>query len=253
MNTLKDWHRRYCQQAVWTASLRRYALEMTGGYRGRRILEVGCGTGAVTASLFNPAQPGRLVAGLDLDLPSLHFARANDSHSRFTCGDALRLPFAEGAFDACICHFLLLWLSRPQDALAEMVRVTRPGGWVLALAEPDYGGRLDAPAPLETLGKMQTEALRAQGADPFIGRRLNGLMADAGLVDIQGGVIGANWNEPPSGAERESEWAVLAADLEGRIAPQELARLRQIDEAAWRRGSRTLFVPTLYAWGKRPS
>jgi len=55
-------------------------------------------------------------------------------------GDASRLPFADGFFDLTYCHYLFLWLKHPLQALQEMKRVTRPGGWVATFAEPDYEG-----------------------------------------------------------------------------------------------------------------
>ena len=87
-------------------------------------------------------------------------------------GDAHQLPLADGCFDVCLCHFLLLWVTDPIQVLQEMYRVTRSGGVVMALAEPDYGSRIDYPQELSLLGKWQMDSLEQQGADPFIGRKL---------------------------------------------------------------------------------
>ncbi len=106
-----------------------------------------------------------------------------------------------------------------------MARVTRPGGYVLALAEPDHTSRVDQPDELAALGRLQTEALRRQGADPSVGARLGDLFHRAGIRLIETGPLTHTRPGPPSPEERELEWAVLAADLAESIDPDELQRL----------------------------
>jgi SAM-dependent methyltransferase len=246
--SLEAWHARFGQQAGWTRDLRRYLYERAPLAEARRVLEVGCGTGVITADLAacSPAS----IHGLDLSFSHLHFARQHDAATGFACGDALALPYADGAFDFTCCHFFLLWVSRPAVALAEMRRVTRAGGAVLALAEPDYGGRIDYPPELARLGQWQREALKRQGADPEMGRQLGGLLRRAGLQSVETGVLGGQWGAAPAAEARASEWAVLQADLRQTVAPEVLRQLQAQDAAAWRRGERVLFVPTFYAWGR---
>ena len=62
-----------------------------------------------------------------------------------------------------------------------MVRVTHPGGFVLALAEPDYGGRIDYPTELSQIGDWQKNALKQQGANPLMGRELRSIFSHAGI------------------------------------------------------------------------
>jgi SAM-dependent methyltransferase len=236
-----DWHTRYVQQAQWTAALRSYWLQQAGVSAASRVLEVGCGTGAVLAGL--PGQP----VGVDIDPAALAQAARNAPQARLARGNALRLPFPDGAFDVALAHFLLLWVKHPLQALAEMRRVVRPGGWVMALAEPDYGGRVDYPEAGAALGRLQTTALQAQGADPFIGRKLRALFVQAGLREVRGGVLGGEWGPTPDGAQTEE--AVLRADLEHAAAPEALDAWLAQDQAAWQQGERTLFVPTFYALG----
>jgi hypothetical protein len=131
-----------------------------------------------------------------------------------------------------------------------MLRVTRRGGAVLALAEPDYGGRIDYPPELQPLGEAQIQSLRQQGADPELGRKLSALLHDCGLIQVETGVLSGSWTQPPSREDLDIEWQVLESDLQGRDL--DLVRLRQIDEQAWAEGTRTLFVPTFYGWGIKP-
>lgn len=241
-----DWHARYTQQAGWTASLRSYLFQQAGLNAGWRILEVGCGTGAVLADFSSHRGA---VHGIDLDIAALRQARRHAIPARFACADALDLPYASASFDAVYSHYTLLWLSDPALGLMEMRRVTRPGGVVLALAEPDYGGRVDYPLELASLGRMQTDALRSQGADPLVGRKLMGLFSRAGLRHIYSGVIGGQWHGQPSRAELSLEWQTLTSDLAGQAAPSALEAMRALDERAWAHQERVLYVPTFYAWG----
>ena len=244
-----EWHARFEQQATWTEQVRGYLLGQIGLSSGDRVLEVGCGTGAITARLGR-ATPAR-VHGLDINPAFLQLARRADRRARFCAGDALRLPYPSGAFAAVVCHFLLLWLPDPAAALREMARVTRIGGAVTAFAEPDYGGRIDYPPELAELGQMQSAALRQQGAEPLMGRQLAGLFHGAGLAGIETGLLGGQWQGPPSPRQHESEWATLEADLEGTLPPTRMADLRRLDAQAWQSGERVLFVPTFYAIGWR--
>jgi SAM-dependent methyltransferase len=240
-----DWHNRFLQQAAWTKDIRRYLFEHAGLKQATRVLEVGCGTGAILADLVTPAT----VCGLDLDPARVSEARTRVPLAKLMCGDALALPFPGGVFEITFCHFLLLWVRDPLQALREMRRVTRPGGAVLALAEPDYCSRVDKPAALVQLGRLQTESLRQQGADPGVGKNLGELFTRSGILLAETGTLGEGGALLPSRAEREMEWEVLEADLQGRVPASELGRLKRLDEQAWERGERVLQVPTHFAWG----
>lgn len=241
------WHNRFVLQARWSEQARRYLYTRLEIRRARRVLEVGCGTGAITSGL--PRFTRSRVHGLDIRPDFLQFARSEAS-LHYTCGDALALPYPAGVFDFTLCHFLLLWLTDPAQGLAEMRRVTRRGGYVLALAEPDYGGRIDYPDELAGLGRLQTAALGRQGADPYLGRKAAALFRAAGLQFIQVGLLGGQWSAPLPHEAWESEWAMIEADLGNTVAGAELQSLRRLDAAAWQNGERILYVPTFYAWGQ---
>ena len=249
-----DWHSRFLQQAVWTHDLRAYLFERAGLTRARRVLEVGCGTGAILSDLApglkrNLQVPSAAIHGLDLEPERLTEASMHVPAARLACGNAMSLPYPPGSFDISFCHFLLLWVSDPLLALLEMKRVTCPGGAVLALAEPDYDSRVDKPDALVALGRWQTESLRWQGADPGLGRRLADLFRQAGIRPIETGTLQGGGQHLSTSAERSLEWAVLEADLEARVPVQEVRRMKLLDEQAWERGERVLHVPTYFAWG----
>jgi SAM-dependent methyltransferase len=248
-----DWRARFLQQASWTRDLRRYLYARVDLGKARRVLDVGCGTGALLPELLE--QAGGPVFGLDISLTHLEQAAGEAYGAQLVLGDAHRLPLKAHSFDVVLCHFVLLWLADPAAALAEMVRLLRPGGTLLALAEPDYGGRIDHPPELESLGIWQRCSLDEQGADPFMGRRLPGLLFGAGLVQVESGVLGAQWSGLTGPAGLDMEWAVLEHDLRNRLElpddlDLQLDNLRIREEQAWASGERVLYVPTFYAWGR---
>lgn len=245
----EEWHAWYSVQAGWTRPTRTWLYGQAGLSRARSILEVGCGTGVVVTELAHLGSAR--VMGLDLDFNMLAFACQQEGAVSYIQGDARALPFVGGFFDAAVCHYLLLWLDEPARAVREMARVVRPGGVVLACAEPDYGGRVDHPPELVKLGQFQAQALRQQGADPEFGRRLGELFVAAGLQATVG-VMAGRWALPAlPDREFEAEWAMREQDLAGLVSPEELHRLRAVDCQALTVGRRVLFVPTFYAWGRK--
>ncbi|MEJ5223739.1 MAG: methyltransferase domain-containing protein [Anaerolineales bacterium] len=243
-----DWHARYTQQARWTAPLRRYLYQKTRLADARRILDVGCGPGVLLTELgqLTPAT----AHGLDLNRAALKQAAVQAPAAALVCADAHALPYPDASFDITLCHYVLLWLSHPLSALREMRRVTRPGGHVLALAEPDYTRRIDQPPALAPLGRLQTEALTRQGADVGLGARLADLFLQAGIMLIETGELSHGSFAAPGPGEWEMEWAVLRADLAGSLPDADIQKYQQWDAAAWQAGERVLHVPTHFAWGR---
>jgi SAM-dependent methyltransferase len=244
-----DWHKRFSEQAGWTASARNYLFSRTGLQADALVLEVGCGTGAVLEDASNRFT--NLIHGLDINWQYLSLAQGILPTALLTCGDALLLPYQNDSFDACFFHFFLMWVDTAA-AMHEMMRVTRPGGWILALAEPDYGGRIDFPEELSEIGRLQSESLRRQGANPNTGRQLASLFHRAGLDDIHTGVIGGEWTRVREPAILDNEWRVIQDDLHDLASKNQLASWYQLDRAASTNGSRVLYVPVFYALGKVP-
>jgi SAM-dependent methyltransferase len=249
--TPSEWHDRYRIQASWTQSLRERSYTLSDLKNANRILEVGSGTGAITSEIAT--QFNGQTYGLDIDHWANVFAIQFDTQTDFITGDGGCLPFPNATFDATLSHFLLMWVSNPEFVTSEMRRVTKSEGWILALAEPDYGGRIDYPPEFDEIGELQIHALIDQGADPFIGRKLRDIFSCAGLIDIQVGLLGGEWTEPPSLEELESEWHTIAWDLLGTLSNEELENYRKADVEAWQSGSRILFIPTFYALGRVPT
>jgi SAM-dependent methyltransferase len=239
-----NWHTRYIQQAKWTRDLRTYLFKKAGLEDASCVLEVGCGTGAIISEL-----PTHLsLHGLDIDPAALAQCRVHVPVASLIRGNALQLPYSSTTFDIVYCHFLLLWLSNPLQALLEMKRVAKPGTHVIAFAEPDYTARVDKPGALVQLGKLQTESLKRQGADPGLGARLEDLFFSAGIELIETGTI-QSADHDPSSDEWKTEWDVIESDLAGLIADDHIHKMKMLDQQARARGERVLYVPTYFAWG----
>jgi demethylmenaquinone methyltransferase/2-methoxy-6-polyprenyl-1,4-benzoquinol methylase len=100
--------------------------------KGGIVLDVACGTGDLSQTLFETT--GARVVGTDFCRPMLTIA-ADKLHNNIKLieSDALRLPFADGSFDAVTIAFGLRNLSNVENGLSEMLRVLKPGGWVAVL------------------------------------------------------------------------------------------------------------------------
>jgi SAM-dependent methyltransferase len=245
--TIEEWHAQFTRQARWTRAVRNQLYRRVNLLRAEQMLDVGCGTGVITEEMAARCK-GQGI-GVDIDPAMVTFAQDHGGWAEYRVGDAHQLDFPDGHFDVVACHFLLMWLSDPALAMREMVRVTRPGGAVLACAEPDYGGRIDYPEELP-LARWQAEALRREGADPFIGRKLPTLFAQTGLsADV--GVIPSLWDDEALRAEFEAEWALMERTLAGTVSEDELQRYKQVDWRAIEDGQRLIFMPIFYAVGRK--
>jgi ubiquinone/menaquinone biosynthesis C-methylase UbiE len=124
----------------WSRLVARDFLGWLDRAAGLRWLDVGCGTGALSASLLAAAAPAA-VTGIDPSAGFLELARSQlgDPRVRFEQGDAQALPLVDGAVDAAVSGLVLNFVPDPARAVAEMRRAVRPGGTV-ALYVWDYAG-----------------------------------------------------------------------------------------------------------------
>ena len=198
-------------------------------------LDVGCGPGFVMEKLIRLMD----VKGVDIDedMVSMAVARGLDVIK----GRAEDLPYEDNSFDVVYCSFLLLWLSDPKRALEEMKRVSRK--WVICLAEPDYGGRLDYPKELSEIKVILAEGIAGQGGDPFVGRKLRSLLHECDLgahIGIHPGI----WDLSRLREEAETEWQWVESSAgEGR----DLSGIKRAWDNALREGTIFQFNPIFYA------
>ena len=120
----------------WSRRLAPLFVTFAGVTEGDRVLDVGSGTGALSAAAA--AIESVQVTGIE-PVGGLRAVRARSSvDGRFEVGDALALPFPDDAFDRTLSMLVLNFVPDPAAALQQMIRVTRPGG-VVAAAVWDYG------------------------------------------------------------------------------------------------------------------
>jgi ubiquinone/menaquinone biosynthesis C-methylase UbiE len=153
---------------------------------GQRILDLGCGTGDLSRDMAAYVAPGGEVIGVDFSRAMVDEAIRRqvdpDLPVTFEHGDAQALRFKSGSFDRCWTERMLCHLSNPAAALAEMVRVVRPGGLV-AVVDIDAGGTMiDHPDQPITVAFL--DAMWAQSKTPWVGRQFRRLLTEAGLVDV---------------------------------------------------------------------
>lgn len=122
----------------WSRRLAPQFVDFAGVQDGESVLDVGAGTGALATAILE-ARPKAHVTGLDVAPDYVAAARQRAIRgARFVVGDAQALDFSDGTFDRTVSLLALNFVPDPARALAEQIRVTRPGG-LIAAAVWDYG------------------------------------------------------------------------------------------------------------------
>lgn len=127
--TPPDAYERY--MGIWSRRLATALADAAGVTGGQRALDVGCGTGALTAELARRLGE-EAVAGIDPSEPSVTACAASLPGADVRVGGAESLPFAEDSFDVALCQLVVNFMRDATIGVGEMRRVTRPGGSVAA-------------------------------------------------------------------------------------------------------------------------
>jgi len=230
---------------------------------GQSALDLGCGPSGILDLLSVAVFPGGRVTGLDADPAHTTLARQHASERglanvEVVTADARHTGLPPDSFDLVHARTVLVTIPEPQDVLAEMVRLARPGGWV-ASQEPDIEGAFCYP-PLPAWDRLR-EIFRASfgrsGADPLIGRRLPELYRQAGLDDIEVVVHAPVY---PAGHSRSTILPDLVRSLRPMILDLGLSdepELTELDRAVREHlaDPRTLALAHLLVvtWGRKPA
>ena len=169
--------------------------DFAGVEAGQRVLDVGCGPGALTTELVSRLGADN-VAAVDPSPPFVEAARARHPGVEVQLASAEKLPFADDTFDASLAQLVVHFMSDPVAGLAEMRRVTRPGSVVAACVWDLAGGH----APLSPFWNA------ARQLDPDVAdeSRLAGarqghlaeLFAAAGLREVEGSSLEVSLEHP---------------------------------------------------------
>jgi SAM-dependent methyltransferase len=228
--------------------------------RGARCLDAGCGGGDVTLELARIAGPDGKAVGVDRDEVKLALAReeareAGLDNVSYRAADVNELE-AENEFDVVYSRFLLAHLPDPAAVMERLVAAVRPGGLVV-LEDIDFTGAFCHPEnrAYRRFWELFPAAVRAHGGDPTFGPALPGLLAGAGLRDVDVRVVQATGRDPdiklmPALTFENSIDAVAAAGLAQREAVEAM-----VDELyAFAADPETvLALPrVVQAWGRAP-
>jgi ubiquinone/menaquinone biosynthesis C-methylase UbiE len=163
--------------------------DFAGVAPGQRVLDVGCGPGALTSELVKRLGPSAVCA-VDPSEPFVAAARQRHPEVAVQGASAEQLPFDDGAFDASLAQLVFHFVADPVVGLREMGRVTRSGGVVAACVWDHDGGK--GPHSLFWEAARQLEPDAGSGDSGMAGAReghLAELFHDAGLHDIESSTL----------------------------------------------------------------
>ncbi len=234
------------QALVWVAPR---MLEDFTARPGMRVLDLGTGVGAMAAALSR-RHPGIELWGLDLRTPQLQQAKALHPIATYVQGDAKHLPFPDASFDRVHASWVLEHIPGPAAVLSEVRRILVPGGQCFFLEVDNATLRLVPPsADIERALAALNQLQQAAGGDPFIGRKLEGLMRGAGFSSVQVRSVEVDGDASDAETLRSSaeECAEIFESLDESLGPEEkpllLAAARSARQLAHLPGAEFHFRP----------
>ena len=169
----------------WSTLLAAPMADLAGVSAGQRVLDVGCGPGALTAELVARVGPTN-VAAVDPSDSFVAAARTRHPGVDVRQAPAEALPHLDAAFDASLAQLVVHFMTDPVAGLREMARVTRPGG-VVAACVWDYGGGRHPLWPFwEAARELDARAVDEAGLAGARRGHLVDLVQAAGLHDAKG-------------------------------------------------------------------
>jgi SAM-dependent methyltransferase len=154
---------------------------------GQRVLDVGCGPGALTAQLVERVGRERVTA-VDPSAPFVEAARSRLPGVEVRQAPAEALPFPDDSFDVALAELVVHFMADPVVGLREMARVTRPGG-VVAACVWDMSGRSPLSTFWSAVRDLDPVAADESGLAGVRDGHLVELAREAGLVDVEQSVL----------------------------------------------------------------
>jgi SAM-dependent methyltransferase len=170
----------------WTRAVGAVFLDWLAIPEGQRWLDIGCGTGVFTELILEKAAPSKIVA-IDPAPAQIFFARGKPAAARadFRIADAESLPFDEAGFDVVASALALNFIPEREKAVAEMRRVTRPGGCVAGYVWDLCGPLAATRHVVNVLREMEAKVAPIPGVKSTRLEALGPLFEQAGLVDVE--------------------------------------------------------------------
>lgn len=154
---------------------------------GERVLDIGSGPGLMSSEMAAEVGPEGRVVGVDPSDSMLAMARRREAPVEYVAGDALALPFDDESFDAAVATQVYEYVADMPAALAEARRVLRPGGRLLIL-DTDWDSIVWHSSDHERMLRV-LEKWNDHLADPYLPRRLPGLLREAGFELAEATII----------------------------------------------------------------
>src|ERR1700755_1504511 len=151
---------------------------------GMKVLDCGCGPGAISVGLAEAVGPAGHVTGVDFGESQIAVAKARSTPNlTFRVGSVYELPFADNTFDLVFSHALCEHLADPIRGVAEIRRILRPGG-LAGLCSPDWGGFILSPTDdqVETAIARYRMLQEKNGGQTCAGRQLGSWLTAGGLA-----------------------------------------------------------------------
>ena len=172
----------------WSRQLAPLFVEFGGVRDGEKLLDVGCGTGSLSATLVRVTKTSEIV-GIDPSNRFIEYARTQivDPRVSFEVGDAQILPYPNASFDRCLALLAIDHIPDAPKAAIEMRRVTTTAGlvattmWDRSRANELYGCFWDAVEAIDPTAKRPFERRRSYGS----AEALSDLWKHAGLIEIE--------------------------------------------------------------------
>jgi ubiquinone/menaquinone biosynthesis C-methylase UbiE len=169
----------------------RYSIPLAPGFcefsqvvAGQRVLDVGCGPGALTAELAGRLGPAG-VSAVDPSEPFVEAARNRHPGVDVRRAAAEQLPFSDGGFDAALAQLVVHFMASPIAGLGEMARVTRPGGVVAACVWDHAGGEGALSRFWAAARELDPEVDDESGLAGSRKGHLGELLREAGLEEVE--------------------------------------------------------------------
>jgi ubiquinone/menaquinone biosynthesis C-methylase UbiE len=239
------------------AAVRDEYVGLLGVTPGERVLDVGCGSGAVTRVLARRVAPGGAAVGVDASPALLAVARELAAEAGLSAlielreGDCRALPFPDASFDATVAATVLAHVPNAEQALAEMVRVTRAGGRI-GVFDFDGDALLIAHPDRELTRRIVAANADYGSVNGWLARQLPGLCTDLGLLNVRVRGFMPLEREPDSFYASSTARAAEVAAQMGAITPDEWARWRDAHAAECAAGRFLGGRLHLFVWGTRP-
>ncbi|MEJ2757431.1 MAG: methyltransferase domain-containing protein [Anaerolineales bacterium] len=165
-------------------------LQVLAPTTGEFLLEVGCGTGALTRLIAKRIGSGGRITGVDLSIEFAKFAQSYNPHTNYSgnillgVAKAEVLPFSPALFDKALAARLLLHVSNPRLVLSEMKRVVHPGGKVVVM-DWDFETVAVDHSDRELTRRLLHFRCDHHGGNNWRGRQLWRLMKETGFTHME--------------------------------------------------------------------